>query len=54
MDEDDILLTSLVFLDVIGEVKSLCEKAVNSQLKESELTAEGQFKKYIYFKLAIY
>ena len=41
MDEDDIILTILVYLDVIGEIDRLCQKAINKELEPTEITPQG-------------
>ena len=41
MDEDDIILTSLAYLDVIGEIERLCQKTIQKQLEPTKITPEG-------------
>ena len=42
MDVDDILLTSLHYIDQSGDIKKLCEQGLRKQLTGIELSEEGK------------
>ena len=43
MDIDEILWTTLLYLEEGGKLSTLCEKAVKKQLKDTNLSPEGKY-----------
>ena len=43
MDVEEILWTTLLYLEEGGKLSNLCEKAVKKQLKDTNLSPEGKY-----------